>query len=157
MRNTTFPIRKAFVATIKQGLVYQNQTIPVYAEFLPADVKPAEITYNNKIVELYVIVLNQTSNYDPIMKCVRNDQSSIQVQINAIFPSGSGNSELPEIIGDIIKASLFQSGNNTSSVVLEPPFKLWKCTYESARNIQYDTDSNRVWTHQMTFLCHVTQ
>lgn len=157
MRSTTLPVRKGFYLAIQPGLMYQNKAIPVYEEYMPASAKPAQITFNNQTVGVYVILLNQTSNHDPILKCFRNDQSSIQVQVTTVYPSGTGGSELAELIGDTIKVGLFQSGNNNSSVQLDPPFNMWKCNYESARNIPYDTDTNRVWVHQMTFLCYVSQ
>jgi len=156
MKDVLRPVRTAFYNTVKQDLKYQNVTIPVYEEYMPAAAKPAVLTFNNQTVKAYVILLNQTSNFDPVLKCIRNDQSSIQVQVTTQFPSGSGGSELAELIGDLIKAKIFPSAN-TNALQLDPAFKLWKCNYESGRNIPYDTETNRVWVHQMTFLCYVAQ
>lgn len=157
MRTTTRPIRTAIYQCIKLDLKYGLVTIPVYEEYLPAGGQQATIVYNNQTVKAYVILLNQTSNYDPILKCLRNDQSSIQIQVTTIFPSGTGGSELAEIIGDSVKLKIWPFGNNNNNLQIDPAFKIWKITYESARNIPYDTDTNRVWVHQMTFLCHVSQ
>jgi len=158
MRGILRPVRTAVYQAVKLDLKYGLVDIPVYEEYLPAAGKKAKIVYNNQTVEVYVILLNQTSNNDTRLKCVRNDQSSIQIQVNTIFPSGTGGSELAEIIGDYIKLKIWPFGNdNNNNLQIDPAFNLWKVDYESARNIPYDTDTNRVWVHQMTFLCYVSQ
>lgn len=157
MRDILKPVRTSLYLCISSNLKFGAVDIPVYEEYFPAGGKKATVVYNNQTVSVYVILLNQTSNFDPIMKCVRNDQSSIQVQVNTIYPSGTGGSELAETIGDLIKIKIWPFGNDNNNLQIDPAFNLWKFSYESARNIPYDTDTNRVWVHQMAFLGHVTQ
>lgn len=155
MRDVLSPLRKAYWDNIQPGLAWQGNPIPVCEEYL--NEPPAVIIdQEGRRVELYVIIGNQTSN-DISAKCGRDDESSIQIRIVASYPSGTGGSRLPEQIGDIIKAGIFQKPGGGHALEIESPFDIWKCQFLSSRNLNYETDNSREWTHVMIINNWVSQ
>lgn len=154
MEDVMTVLRKAYVSQLSQYLTWNSQSIPVCEEYLNKD--PARIMYDNREVQLYVIILNQVSN-NTSPKCMQEDQSSLQIKITTVFPSGTGGSRLAEIIGNMARAFLFENGHATSTLVLSPPFNLWKAVIEGSRNINYETNNSREWNHIITINNWVTQ
>lgn len=156
MKNVNLAIREAFVSALSV-LPYSGVNVPVHEEFVQyTKSKPkAFITVGSDQVEVYVLILNQTSN-DQSPKCGRNDATSIQVQICAVFPDNKGGSKTPEQISEVIMSTLF-SDNHSTNLTLPAPFHLWKSDLETTVNMQFDTDTNRIWCVQLIFSNYVSQ
>jgi len=153
MKSVTLGVRTAFVQAL-QGITFEGEAIPVWEEV--ANPGKANLTIGNVDVEAYIIIQNQTAN-DMSAKCRRTDQTSIQVQINTLFPIGSGGSWIAEQISELVCDKLFTATNLGTSIVMPEPFQMWRSTLESSRNIPYQTDVNFVWVHNMTFIAWVSQ
>jgi len=158
MKLVTTPIRSA-LATLLSGIPFMGKTINAFEEYLQESTtkKKAVFLVGNQSVTAYIILLNQTVN-DNSSKCMRNDETSIQVQITTIFPADTGGSFIAEQISDLVLAKLFNVDNmQITAISLPDPFEIWRARFISSRNINYNTDTNRVWITQLTLSFSVNQ
>lgn len=157
MQPVTLAIRKAYVQALS-GIVYKTKKIPIYEEFVQESPnnKIARVNIGNTEVGVYIILLNQTAN-DNSAKCRRNDETSIQVQINTVFLIGSGGSQTAEEVATLVMGKLFVGSDLKTSIVMPSPFHLWKSSLESSRNIPYKTENSYNWVHVLLFENMVSQ
>jgi len=141
MKNVLSSVRKGYMNVFSQ-LTYAGILIPVYEEMVPDMAPPVFIAFNNKQIQCYVVLINQTStNVSP--KCRRTDESSIQIQIVTVHQSGAGGSRLAELIADEVLIRV-------PAVASEFPLRIWKTEIVGQRNLNYETDNNRIWTTILT-------
>jgi len=158
MKLVTTPIRSA-LATLLSGIPFMGKTINSFEEYLQESTtkKKAVLTVGSQQVTAYIILLNQTVN-DNSSKCLRNDEASIQVQVTTVFPADAGGSLVAEQIADLVLARLFDVDNmQITGINLPEQFEIWRARFISSRNINYNTDTNRVWITQLTLSFSVNQ
>jgi len=158
MKLVTTPVRSA-LATLLSGIPFMGKTINAFEEYLQESTtkKKSVLTIGSQQVTAYIILLNQTVN-DNSSKCMRNDEASIQVQITTVFPADSGGSLIGEQISDLVLAKLFNVDNmQITGVNLPGPLEIWRARFVSSRNINYNTDTNRVWITQLTLSFSINQ
>lgn len=155
MQTPSLALRTSLYASL-QGIVYNTKTIPVYEEKVSTTPPVAVVTIGGVQVQCYIILLNQTEN-DDSPKCHKNDACSIQIQINTVFPFTKGGSKTAEGIENLVYAKLFPTSSLMTGLVLPSPFTLWKSVKQGSRSIQYDTETNSVWTRQITFSLWIAQ
>lgn len=158
MKVVSLPLRTAFFNKLNSGITYLGKSIFTFEDYLQetSTRKKAILQVGTMTVEAYIILLNQTEN-DNSNKCRKNDQASIQVQINTIFPSGKGGSQQAEEIGNLVYEKLFPVNNLKADIILPTPFHCWKSVKQGARNLNYDTETSRAWIHQITFNNWISQ
>lgn len=157
MRTVTLPFRKAVYQAL-QGITYNDVLINVFEEDVqetPAK-KVSLLTIGGSQVKVWIILTNQTSNDNSSKQC-RNDETGLQVQVKAEFPSNKGNSIIPESIMDLVADRLFNYTGLFKGIEMDYPFTLWKLDYIGDRNLNYSGDSSRVWMKNLDVLGHITQ
>ena len=158
MKLVTTPVRSA-LATLLSGIPFMGKTINAFEEYLQESTtkKKSVLTIGSQQVTAYIILLNQTVN-DNSSKCMRNDETSIQVQITTVYPPDTGGSLIGEQISDLVLAKLFNVDNmQITGINLPGPFEIWRARFVSSRNINYNTDTNRVWVTQLTLSFSINQ
>lgn len=159
MKLVTTPIRSA-LATLLSGIPFMGKTINAFEGYLQESTtkKKAVLTVGNQQVTAYIILLNQTANENSTSKCVRNDESSIQIQVTTIFPADTGGSLIAEQIAQLAIDRIMPVDNRTASgVILPEPFNIWSAKVVSIRPIDYNTDTSRVWIIQLTLNFSIIQ
>lgn len=151
----TLPLREAYYSKLK-NIQYLGVRIPVCEEYLNENEAVLNVG-NNKQIRAYILLMNQTENDDSNAKCMKNDQSSIQIQVNTVFNANSGNSEHAEKIANIILAMLYPTIHYKIDIVLPEPYDLWKTQIVTSRNINYQNNSDRIWTKQIVINNFVSQ
>lgn len=140
-------LRKAFLDKLT-GLSYQNLTIPIGEEFFTGN--PALlITGQAAAIKIYVIIQNQTLN-DDSPKCAVNQTATLQLDINTIFPSNSGNSYHADSIAQSIYNLLFTIDPKFIEFNI-PDVPVWRSWLESSRTIVQDDNTNRTFRKILLF------
>lgn len=133
--------------------VYKGVTIPISRDYAPKTIPT--VTDGSSKVQVYIVLLNATAN-DDSPKCHRNDQVSIQVQVNTIWPQNTGRMSMADEIAEAFLAKVFPT-NDLNSELVVPGFHLWKSTVESIRPISYDNESSRQFVNQIILSCKMSQ
>lgn len=154
MINVNLAFRSALVNAMP-FVAYSGVNVPVHEEFVQySDAKPQTyLTIGNMQVEVYILLQNQTAN-DDSAKCMRDDVVSIQVMITAVFPANKGGSRTTEEISEILMNTVSDGLFGQIQVVGGDMWRLWVDSY---RNLQYDTETNRVWTTIVTLNGNISQ
>ena len=156
MQITSLSYRQAVIQALDTHVLYDSQSIRVWEEYvMPTDTKRI-VTLSNGC-QAYIILLNQTSNEARSNKCNRNNNDSIQIQINTVWPAGKGGSKTAEEIAQVILNLLFPSNVKNTNLALSNGLSLWKSELLSSRNINYDGNSSRVWTCQLILESWISQ
>lgn len=154
MRNTNLAFRTAIVNAL-DAIPYNGKNIYPFEEYyMPSGVR-VKAVYPG-LFEAYIIILNQTLN-DDSLRCVRNDEVSIQIQINTVWPGGKGGSKAAEEISEIVMNRLFTTDGLFKNITMPEPFGLWKMDLLTVRNMNYDENASRVWVTQLVITASVTQ
>lgn len=153
MRNTNLAFRTAIINAL-DAISYNGKNIYPFEEYYQPSGLRVKAVYAN--FEAYIIVLNQTLN-DNSPKCVRNDEVSIQIQINTVWPAGKGGSKSAEEISELIMNRLFTTDGLFKNITIPEPFGLWKMDVLTVRNMNYDENASRVWVTQLVVTASVTQ
>lgn len=151
----TLPLREAYYSKLK-NIQYLGVRIPVCEEYLNENEAVLNVG-NSKQIRAYILLMNQTENDDSNVKCMKNDQSSIQIQVNTVFNANSGNSEHAEKIANIILGILYPTIHYKIDIILPEPYDLWKTQIVTSRNINYQNNSDRIWTKQIVINNFVSQ
>lgn len=161
MKNANLALRTSLFTqlTSGSGIVYANKKVGVFEEYYAPATGNTKALFNvgTSPVEAYIILLNQTNNNDPLNKCGRNDELSIQIQINTVWPASKGGSKVAEEISNLILAKLFPDSDLNATVVFPNGFVCWKANVESTRNINFDANESRSWIVQMLLILKVSQ
>jgi hypothetical protein len=158
MKSPTLAVRTALVQKLKDSVTYTGTKIPTYEAYVqetPAN-RIARLTIGNEEVLAYIILLNQTSN-DISPKCLRNDSTTIQVQVTTVWPNDKGGSRTAEEISELVTDVLFTDDGLFSKLELPEPLDTWMGLLRSSDNIYYDTETNRVWITQLMLSYEVSQ
>jgi len=157
MQTPSLALRTSLYSAL-QGIVYKTKTIPVYEEKVnpSALASVPTVAIGTDQVKCYIVLLNQTEN-DDSPKCHKNDACSIQIQINTVFPLTKGGSKTAEEIENLVYSKLFPVTSLMTGLVLPSPFTLWKSVKQGSRSIQYDSETNSIWTRQITFQLWISQ
>lgn len=153
---TTLPLRIALITALDGSITYQGQSIRVFEEYLMETTtkKKAILTGG---VEAYVIILNQTSQEARSNKCNRNNNDSVQIQINTVYPAGKGGSKVAEEISQVILNLLFPSSIKIATLTMPNGLALLKAELLSQRNINYDGSASRTWVTQLVLETWISQ
>lgn len=148
---TTLPFRTAIVGALLGNVLYQTKKIGVFEEYVAETTtnKKAILTIGTAQVEAYIVILNQTSNEARSNKCTRNNDDSIQIQINTVWPAGKGGSKVAEEIANVVLGILFPTSNKQTELVLSDGLSLWKSDLLTNRNMNYDGTATRTWVTQL--------
>lgn len=155
MKNVNLAFRKALITALSP-ITYKTKAIPIHEEYLEyTTTKPATfVTVGNQQVECYIILRNQTAN-DNSAKCVRNDEVSIQVQIYTVFGNNKGGSLTAEEISEVVMNKVSNDGLIGDISIAN--MGLWRLWVDSYTNLQYNENTNRIWTTIVTLNGTVTQ
>lgn len=153
---TSLPYRTAIFQALSGNISYQNKNVGVFEDYVAetSNNKKAILTGN---VEAYIILLNQTSNESQSNKCNRNNNDSIQIQINTVWPAGKGGSKIAEEIANVVLGVLFTTSIKNTDLVLPNGLDMWKSELMSTRNINYDGSSSRTWVVQLVLESWISQ
>lgn len=156
MKITSLPLRISLITALDGNITYQGQSIRVFEEYLQETLTKKKAILNGN-VEAYVIILNQTSQEARSNKCNRNNNDSIQIQINTVYPAGKGGSKVAEEISQVILNLLFPSSIKIASLTMSNGLDLLKAELLSQRNINYDGTSSRTWVTQLVLETWISQ
>lgn len=146
-------LRKAYLDKLT-GLSYQNIPIPIGEEFFTGT--PALLTTGQAAsIKMYVVIQNQTIN-DDSPKCNANQTATLQLDINTIFPSNSGNSAHADLIGQAIFDLLFTTNSKFIDFTI-PGVAVWRAWLESSRTIVQDDNTNRTFRNILLFSHSISQ
>lgn len=153
---TSLPYRTAIFQALSGNISYQNKNVGVFEDYVAetSNNKKAILTGN---VEAYIILLNQTSNESQSNKCNRNNNDSIQIQINTVWPAGKGGSKIAEEIANVVLGVLFTTSIKNTDLVLPNGLDMWKSELMNTRNINYDGSSSRTWVVQLVLESWISQ
>jgi len=151
MKNVNLAVRKAVIQALV-SIPYKMVNIPVYEEYAQPTASRPIATFNvgNMPVQAYVIVQNQTANENTNVKCNRKDEASVQLNINTVFPDNKGGSLTAEEISEVIMLLM-------PNLTLPTPFYVQKFETVTVRNLNYDTQTNRIWTTVLVLNFTVSQ
>lgn len=158
MKNVNLAIRKALVAALS-AVPYKGVNIPVFEEYVQEtpNKKIAVIQSGTMPVQCYAIIQNQVSNENTNSKCNRRDEATLQININTVFPDNKGGSLTAEEISEVILSILYTNDNFKTSLVLPEPFYVQTSEVITVRNLQYENDTNRIWTTVLVLNFTVSQ
>lgn len=152
MKSVSFPFRKAVIDKI--GVItYRGVNIPVFDTNMNGE--RANINVGNNIpVTAWIRLLNQTAD-DDSPKCQRQDMATIQIQVQVSFNANSGNYEHSEMIMDLVLEELFDG--NSGDITMSTPFYLSCLNKISERNLDFQSDSNRIYMKSVTIQGRISQ
>ena len=156
MKNTTLALRTSLVTALDGNIIYQTKSIRVWEEYLMETTTKKKAILDGG-VEAYIIILNQTSQEARSNKCNRNNDDSIQIQVNTVYPAGKGGSKVAEEISQVILDLLFPTSLKIASLTLPNGLDLLKAELISQRNLNYDLTASRVWVTQLMLECWINQ
>lgn len=156
---TSLPYRIAVLNALMGNVSYQGKKVGIYEDYVAetANNKKAMLTVGTGQVEAYIILLNQTSNESLSNKCSRNNNDTIQIQINTVWPAGKGGSRIAEEIANVVLGVLFPTSIKNTDLVLYGGLDMWKSELMSTRNINYDGSSSRTWVVQLVLESMISQ
>lgn len=155
MKITTLPLRTALLQALDGKILYKSTNIRVWEEYVMPTSEKQIANVNG--CEAYVILMNQTSNEARSNKCNRNNNDSIQIQVNTVWPAGKGGSKTAEEIANVILELLFPTNIKNTDLELSTGLSMWKSELLSSRNINYDGDSSRTWVTQLVLEAWISQ
>jgi len=153
---TTLPYRKAIIEALDGNIIYNNKSIRVWEEYV-VETETKQIVKLDNGADAYIILLNQTSNETLSNKCNRNNNDSIQIQINTVWPAGKGGSKTSEEIANVILGILFPTSVKNTDLELDNGLSMWKSELMGSRNINYDLNASRVWVTQLILETWISQ
>lgn len=156
MKITTLPFRTSLIQALDTHVLYDGTSIRVWEEYVMETDTKRIVTLSNGC-QAYIILLNQTSQEARSNKCNRNNNDSIQIQINTVWPAGKGGSKTAEEIAQVVLNLLFPSNVKNTDLSLSNGLSIWKSELLSSRNINYDGNSSRVWICQLILESWISQ
>jgi len=156
MQITSLSYRKAIIEALDGNIIYNNKSIRVWEEYV-VETETKQIVKLDNGADAYVILLNQTSNETLSNKCNRNNNNSIQIQINTVWPAGKGGSKTSEEIANVILELLFPTSIKNTNLELDNGLSMWKSELMGSRNINYDLNASRVWVTQLILESWISQ
>ena len=148
-------LRMAYVAKLANIQSF-NVVIPVWDTYEKAH---ATISNGNLNFTAYILIKDITVN-DDSPKCMINEDVSIQVQVVTVFNANTGESLYSEEIGQSVLIALDPSGRNRIDIRAlgqgVPSATAWMGRKESARQINSETATQRLFTRNYIFTHKIT-
>lgn len=154
MKSVSLGLRKAFYSALDNHIIYNTVSIPTFEQEVQET--PTKKMADVNGYKVYCLIKNQSDN-DNSSKQLRNDEANIQVHICSEYPVNKGNSELSELVSELVMARLITANGLFKNIAMAEPFKLWKMDLVATNNLIFDSNSARVYTTVLTFLAHINQ
>lgn len=141
MKTASLLLRESYIALF-DNFQYNGINIPFFDEYVTPNAVLPQVPISTFLApKCYVLITNQTTN-DASLKCSRNENLSIQLDVTTIYDANSGGFKLSEQIANEILGTLFigqQIQLNNEEL------NIWRGWLESSPNISEETQSNRIF------------
>jgi hypothetical protein len=141
MKTASLLLRESYISLF-QNYEYNGVSIPFFDEYVSPSIALPQIQISTYLApKCYVLITNQTTN-DASLKCYRNENLSLQLDVTTIYDANSGGFKLAELIANDILEKLFigqqiQLTNNELNI--------WRGWLESSPNISEETQTSRIF------------